>query len=133
MAKLVEHEVFASVVGERVNDGRLEQLGVSVGAGTGNYEDCTHYLLTRPEQWEDLLMQSFRITPALTGGWLSRGITFVVQVYIKDGCIAGGRIIKYKETCIECGLRPSGYEMTPTQQELRIVKRILEYLIEDGE
>lgn len=133
MAKLVEHEVFAAVVGERVNDGRLEQLGVSVGAGTGNYEDCTHYLLTKPEQWDDPLMRLFRITPALTSGWYSRDIAFGVQLYIKDGCIAGGRIIKYKETCSDCGLRPSGYEMAPTQQELRIAKRILEYLIEDGE
>lgn len=133
MAKLAEHEVFAAVVGERVNDDRLEQLGASVGAGTGNYEDCTHYLLTQPEQWSDPLMRLFRITPALTSGWLSRGIAFAVQLYLKDGCIAGGRIIKYKETCSECGLRPSGYEISPTQQELRIAKRILEYLIEDGE
>ena len=78
-------------------------------------------------------MRLFRITPALTSGWLSRDIAFAVQLYIKDGCIAGGRIIKYKETCSECGLRPSGYEMAPTQQELRIAKRIVEYLIEDGE
>ena len=133
MAKLVEHEVFASVVGERVNDGRLEQLGVSVGAGIGNYDDCTHYLLTQPEQWDDSLRRSFRITPALTSGWQNGDITFGVQLYIKDCCIAGGRIIKYKETCAECGLRPSGYEMAPTQQELRIAKRVLEYLIEDGE
>lgn len=133
MAKLAEHEVFAAVVGERVNDDRLEQLGASVGAGTGNYEDCTHYLLTQPEQWSDPLVRLFRITPALTSGWLGRGIAFAVQLYLKDGCIAGGRIIKYKETCSECGLRPSGYEISPTQQELRIAKRILEYLIEDGE
>lgn len=133
MAKLVEHEVFAAVVGERVNDGRLEQLGVSVGAGTGNYGDCTHYLLTKLEQWDDLLMRLFRITPALTSGWHNRDIAFGVQLYIKDGCIAGGRIIKYKKTCSECALRPSGYEMAPTQQELRIAKRLLEYLIEDGE
>ena len=133
MAKLVEHEVFAAVVGERVNDGRLEQLGVSVGAGTGNYEDCTHYLLTRPEQWDDSHRRLFRITPALTSGWQNGDIAFGVQLYIKDGCIAGGRIIKYKETCTECGLRPSGYEMAPTQQELRIAKRVLEYLIGDGE
>lgn len=94
MAKLAEHEVFAAVVGERVNDDRLEQLGASVGAGTGNYEDCIHYLLTQPEQWSDPLMRLFRITPALTSGWLSRGIAFAVQLYLKDGCIAGGRIIK---------------------------------------
>lgn len=133
MAKLAEHEVFAAVAGERVNDDRLEQLGVSVGAGTGNYEDCTHYLLTKLEQWEDPLMRLFRITPALTSGWQNGGIAFGVQLYIKDCCIAGGRIIKYKETYSECSLRPSGYEMAPTQQELRIAKRILEYLIEDGE
>ena len=133
MAKLAEHEVFAAVVGERVNDDRLEQLGVSVGAGTGNYEDCIHYLLAQPEQWSDPLVRLFRLTPALTRGWLSRDIAFAVQLYIKDGCIAGGRIIKYKETCSKCGLRPSGYEMASTQQELRIAKRIVEYLIEDGE
>ena len=133
MAKLAEHEVFASVVGERVNEGRLKQLGVSVGAGTGNYEDCTHYLLARLEQWDDSLIRLFRITPALTSGWKYSGIAFGVQLYIKDGCIAGGRIIKYKETCTECGLRPSGYEMAPTQQELRIARRILEYVIKDGE
>ena len=133
MAKLVEHEVFAAVVGERVNDGRLEQLGVSVGAGTGNYEDCTHYLLTRPEQWDDTHRRLFHITPALTSGWQNGDIAFGVQLYIKDYCVAGGRIIKYKETCSDCGLRPSGYEMAPTQQELRIAKRVLEYLIEDGE
>lgn len=38
MAGLARHIVFAAVAGERVNDGRPEQLGVSVGAG--NYEDC---------------------------------------------------------------------------------------------
>lgn len=133
MAKLVEHEMFAAVVGERVNDGRLEQLGVSVGAGTGNYEDCTHYLLTQLEQWDDSIKRLFRITLAITSGWQNRNIAFGVQLYTKGGCVAGGRIIKYKETCTECGLRPSGYEMAPTQQELRIVKRVLEYLIEDGE
>ena len=133
MAKLVEHEVFAAVVGERVNDGRLEQLGVSVGAGVGNYEDCTHYMLARLEQWDDSLIRLFRITPALTSGWQNGDIAFSMQLHIKDGCIAGGRIIKFKETCRECRLRPSGYEMAPTQQELRIAKRVLEYLIEDGE
>lgn len=133
MAKLAEHEVFAAVVGERVNEDRLERLGVSVGIGTENYEDCTHYLVASPEQWEDPLIRLFRITPALTSRWQNGVIAFSMQLHIKDGCIAGGRIIKFKETCRECRLRPSGYEMAPTQQELRIAKRVLEYLIEDGE
>lgn len=128
MGLLREHEVFAAAAGERINAERLAQLCVPDGAGSGAYEDCTRYVLAVSETEKAGLAERFRITPALRNGWQNRKIVFALRLYIKAGCMVGGRIFKHRET-----YGGTGYEMTPTQQELRIARRILDYIREAGE
>jgi hypothetical protein len=70
----------------------------------------------------------FGITTALIDRWNSKQIDFRIYLYIKNSIIIGGHIFKYINTSESCHFRPTGYETDATQQELRIVARILTFI-----
>ena len=134
MARIDEHEVFARFIGEMVNEQHLLEIGYPNGAGYGSYDDSKEYIIAHVDYYEsDGYIKQFRLTPALIERWDYSGIDFRVYLYVKDGVITGGHIFKYKETSISSHYRPSGYEVTPTQQEIGIARRILEYIVENKE
>lgn len=125
MKRLNEREISQSYIGKTINQERL--LTVSYQNGTSYPEkyprfisDCYHY--------KQEFLKLFGITPRLLESWGYRGIEFSVYIYIKDGMIAGSKILKYKNT--HCGGhgRPSGDELVPSQQEIRIFRRIMDYI-----
>ena len=72
------------------------------------------------------LMDAFGVTPRLKGLWERRGTEFNVCVYIRDGKIDSCAVDKYRE---DDGARPSGGgTLKCTDQDLRIARRILEYI-----
>ena len=131
MAKIDEHEVFALFTGEKINEQHLLEIGSPNGNGYGSYADSKEYIIAHVDYYErGKYIELFKLTPALTDKWDYSGIDFRVYLYVKNGVITGGHIFKYKETSMSSHYRPTGYEVTPTQQEIRIVRRILEYIVD---
>lgn len=71
------------------------------------------------------LRELFGITDKLNDIWERRGTEFNVYLYIQDGILTGANILKYTESG---GARPSMATPKCTQQELRIARRILDYV-----
>lgn len=131
MGKLYENEVFASFLNTAVNYERLEPISHANGSGYGSYADCDEYIISHVDYYDkEAFIEKFRLSNAIRDRWDYYGIDFSVYLYLRDGKITGGHIFKYKETSMGCHFRPTGYEMQPTQQEIRIVRRILAYLTE---
>ena len=129
MGKLLEAEVFAGVLDAAVDSERLERIGRANGSGYGSYADCAEYIICHVDYYDkDVFIEKFRLTETIRDRWDSYGIDFSIYLYLREGRIIGGHIFKYKETGTSCHFRPSGYEMEPSQQEIRIARRILKYL-----
>lgn len=139
MAKLDERELTRSYLGRTCC---AENLSKAFSAnGTHNvdiYEDgkfrripeCAMYIADCYNYTEEL-QNTFGITPVLLERWGYYGIEFSVYIYIKDGTICNCKVSKYKNTYCGGHGKPSGYELLPTQQELRIFKRVMDYVAED--
>ena len=131
MQKLNEHEVFAAAAGILLNPEKLNRIATHNGHGWGDYADCEEYYVGCLENMEEELIRKFRITDILLERWNLGGILFRICLYVRDGKLTGGHIFKYKDTTASCHFRPTGYAMSPTQQEIRIANRILRYLTEE--
>lgn len=130
MRSLEEHEIFAAVVGTPLNIERLSRIAAYHGHGVGDYVDCEEYLVRELSVQDDELVKCFHITEALVIRWKTDKTFFRVHLFVRNDVLIGGHILKYKETIPIGCFRPTGYAVEPTQQEIRIVKRILEYLVE---
>jgi hypothetical protein len=129
MARINEHEIFARYIGEKVNLPRLESIAWNNGNGYGDYADSKEYITSHVDYYDVKEYQEiFGLTPALIERWDYRGIDFRIYLYICDGVITGGHVFKYVNTSESSHCRPTGYETDATQQELRIVARVLTFL-----
>lgn len=77
--------------------------------------------------YDQQLRDQFGVTAKLKDLWERRGTEFNVYVYISDYRLVSCKIFKYTESG---GARPSMSTPQCTQQELRVARRILEYLVE---
>lgn len=122
MATLTEQSIISAFIGKLVNNENLEKCGWKQGIG----EDIPHYnvysstFLYKPE-----LIEAFGVTQKLKELWERRGTEFIVSVYVADGKITSVSISKENEGD---GARPRGGSLVFTQQDLRIARRILEYI-----
>lgn len=129
MARIDEHEVFARFIGEKVNVHRLDTLARNNGNGYGSYADSKEYIIAHVDYYgEKEYQEIFALTPTLIERWDYKGIDFSIYLYIRDGVVTGGHVFKYIDTSTSCHYRPTGYETDATQQELRVVSRILTYI-----
>ena len=131
MKRIEEHEIFAAVVSQPLNAGRLAQISEHNGKGYGDYADCQEYLVGDLDCLEESLIARFRITEALMDRWYYGGYLFRLHLFVRDGILFGGHIFKYRNTSMCCHFRPTGYATDPTQQEIRIAERILAYLTQN--
>ena len=131
MKRVEEHEVFAAVVGMSINMERLCEIATHNGNGVGEYADCEEYVVEELVGIGKELMHYFRITDALLKRWECGGILFRIYLFMRNGVLIGGHVFKYKLSlaghCCD-----AGYETAPTQQEIRLVGRILAYLCEES-
>lgn len=77
------------------------------------------------------LSELFKLTDSVKRHWDESNIDFRIYLYLNDLKIIGGHVSKYRELGQSGHCRPTGYETDPTQQELRIVKRILSFVSEE--
>ena len=130
MKRVEEHEAFAAVVGMPINMERLSEIACHRGKGAGEYADCEEYVVDELGLLGKELALHFHVTDALLERWERGGILFRIYVFLRNGILIGGHIFKYKLT-LEERCCDAGYETSPTQQEIRLVGRILLYLCEE--
>ena len=131
MNRVEEHEVFAAVVGMPINMERLCHIAIHNGKGVGDYADCEEYVVEELTVMGRELMHRFRITDTLLKRWERGGILFRIYLFIRNGNLVGGHVFKYKRSLEGRGCA-AGYETAPTQQEIRLAGRFLNYLVEES-
>lgn len=115
MIKLTEKDIKQAHIGKPCNGERLSEI-----FNKSNTFYCGHC--------DEKLKWKFDITPALYIGWEQRGIDFKIQASVSNGVITHCGIIKYKDNYSGLYVRTSARELKPTQQELRIFKKVMEYI-----
>jgi hypothetical protein len=116
--RLDEYEIARSYIGKSVDMEKFEEVFTQNGYDYIAY--CGNLV--------DVLYDKFGITNALYDKWLYNGIDFRINATLEDRKIVKCSIFKYEDSSGGgCG-RPQGGEGSPTQQEIRIFKRIMEYV-----
>ena len=120
--KLSERDIAQAYIGKRVSSARVSELF----RANGKYMENDMHIAYCPS-FADEKRDLFGITARLYGHWEYYGIDCRINIYSENGTVSDCSILKYKEGCGGHG-RPSGHYLTPTQQELRIFRRIMDYV-----
>lgn len=132
MARLLEHEVFAAVLGEIVDQDHLSQLCTHKGVGKDSYSDCEEYNISHKSYFEDpVLSKMFKITECIKKRWNEKDIDFIIYLYLKDWKVVGGHHYLYRvfkdgvsETQME-NLRDKIYHGKATRADItRLTRRL---------
>ena len=119
MARLTEREIFAPFIGKAVNERFTELI----------WHEFEGVHILHNHEWIDnpALREQFGVTDKLYEDWLYRGIEYELHLPVDDREVLGCYVEKFRQGC--CGhFKPNIHVLTPTQQELRIARRILEYI-----
>ena len=74
MERLLEHEIFAAVLGDTVNPNHLNKISAPNGKGVGSYSDCDEYIISHADLYADSdLTKLFRITDYIKKIWEENG------------------------------------------------------------
>jgi hypothetical protein len=122
MEKLSEHDVARSYIEKNVDMERLLDVFFE--------PDDDEYYVACP-YFRDELNKIFRITDALETKWLFNHIDFSVKVSLENGKIKKCKLSKYTEVYgYVCNgrLQEHWEEALPLQQEIRVFKRIMDYI-----
>lgn len=115
--KLDEREISGSYIGKQYSAEKLQMIAYPNGCNKSQYICCNADF--KAEHFE-----LFGVTPRLNETWQYYGTDFSVYIDVKDGAIKDCRIYKARVTwggrCNPC---------KATQQEMRIFKRIMDYII----
>lgn len=118
MAKLIERDIFASFMGKPVNE-NFDSVA---------YQNGNEYIICNADYINnDLLLKVFGITDRLKWMWGYSGVDFTVYLKVEDSIVKSGHIYKAKEGGGGHG-RCTSTILSVSQQELRIARRILEYI-----
>ena len=122
MTSLSENSITSQYTGLPVN---LETLARCAHKNGQEMEPAVYIVYSCGFLYDQQLRELFGITDKLKDLWERRGTEFNVYLYIQDGIITGSKILKYTESG---GARPTMTTPKCTQQELRIARRILDYV-----
>jgi len=123
MKKLNENEIALAYDEKSINTERLLKLFHKNGNHNGHDEYiayCEHF------NKEECAL--FNITSTLTEYWGYYGIEFWIYLYVDNEKVYDCKIFKEKVTYGGYHGRPSGHSLSPTQQEIRIFRRIMDYI-----
>lgn len=116
MTTLNEHNIFQSYIGRKVYEENFKKV-------------FKQNRLSRYIAYCSDFKGDFGITDSLYERWELGGIDFRVIVTLSEGVVEIGAIDKYREGQHGHG-RPLVHVLKPTQQEIRVARRILDYVTE---
>lgn len=124
MATLSEKDITSQYIGRRICADRLSRCAQKNGSGR---EPAVYIVYSCGFLYDQELLELFGVTAKLKDQWERRGTDFNLCLRISDNQIVACTIDKHHEGD---GARPSCQDLKCTQQELRIARRILDYLTE---
>lgn len=129
MKKLNECEIAQSYIRKVANKERLEKTFTDNGGKHQNYRTGREYYeyIAYCNNFDEEEWNLFGLTDALYDKWDYGGIDFRVYLHIENDKITECTISKFKYTGGYHG-RPSVHVLSPTQQEIRIFRRIMDYI-----
>ena len=119
---LTEGGIISLFIAHTVND---EQLRNCANKNRCTSKGVEYIVYSSKFLYDAQLREIFGVTDKLKDLWERRGTEFNIYLYVSDGALVAANIFKYTESG---GARPSISTPKCTQQELRIAKRILEYI-----
>lgn len=122
MKKLNEREIAQGYDGKSINTERVLKLFHD----NGNHNGHDVYI-AYCEHFDKEKCDLFNITPTLSDYWGYYGIEFWIYLYVDNEKVYDCKITKDKSTGGYHG-RPSVHVLSPTQQEIRVFRRIMDYI-----
>ena len=119
MRKLTEVEIFSPFIGKIVNQ---ETFSNVAHKNRDQYLICNADYIDKP-----MYCELFGVTDRLKELWGYSGVDFSMYLTVEDGIITNARVDKYRERAGGHG-RPAITVLTTSQQELRVARRILQYI-----
>lgn len=119
ISKLTEKELFASFIGASIDPQAFSKVA---------HKNWDKYMICNADYINDpQLCEAFGVTALLKERWGYSGVDFTIYLTIEDSTIKEGHIYKAKEGCGGHG-RPTSKPLSVSQQELRVTRRILQYI-----
>ena len=122
MATLSEIDITSKFVGHTVCMESLARCAHKNGSGQ---DPAVYIVYSCGFLYDQELLEQFGVTDKLKDQWERRGTDFNLIIHIKENRIIFCGIDKYHESD---GARPSCRSLNCTPQELRIARRILEFI-----
>ena len=119
MNKLTEQDLIRPFIGKAVNPEIFSRVAYKNGS---EYMICNADYIDDPQYYEQ-----FGITDRLKWMWKYSGVDLTIYLTIEAGIITKAHLYKAKDGCGGHG-RSTSCVLTVSQQELRVVRRILEYI-----
>lgn len=129
MKKLDELKSFATYLGDTVNEERLSNVSFEPEEADEPYPGCLKYTIVSTRLCS-ADMQQLRIIKPLADYWDNQNIHLCIYLFIENKKLIGGQIHKYKTVDYEDG-DSNSYELEPTLQEIKVVRRLLDYLTKE--
>ncbi len=126
MKKIDEIKSFASYLGDAIDEERLRNVSSEYEAANEPYEGSLRYTILSSRLCSSD-MQQLRIIKPLADYWDAQKIHLCVCLFVENTKLIGGQIHKYKTVDYEDG-ESNSYELEPTLQEIKVVRRLLNYL-----
>lgn len=124
MSKLTEGEIAQIYIGKTVSAEKLNQCFSFLKDAQGYKEYqafCNSY-------YDEAEWDIFKLTDTLYAYWEDSGIDFGVILHVKDEKVVSCKIYKHKDDLGGfCG-RPISEDLVPSQQEIRLFRRIMDYI-----
>ena len=114
MEKLDEKVTSQAYIGKTVNEERLSEIFKG-----------TYFYPSHCDVRTDIKLN---ITFALRWGWKEKNVDFRIYVGVKDNLVSSCYIDKRKDNYGGLYVRNSCITLKPTPQELRLFKRVMEYI-----
>ena len=119
MNKLTEQDILKPFIGKSLNQEAFSKMAYKNG---NEYMICNADYIDNPQYCE-----MFGITDRLKWKWKYSGVDFTIYLTIENGNITKAHLYKCKDGCGGHG-RATSVVLSETQQELRVARRILQYI-----
>lgn len=114
MEKLYDRDIEQAYIGKPINEERFLEI----------FKGSYFY----PAHCDIRTQMKFNITFSLRWGWKERNVDIKFSVGNKDGKISYCDIEKRKDNYAGLYVRNPCVNLKPTQQELRLLKRVMDYI-----
>ena len=118
MEKLHEHDIAQAFIGKAYDRDKLSKVAK---------QNAENRYIAECHTYKNDLLDLFGITSTLLENWGYHGIELSIFITIKDNKIENCGMDKCKCSCSGHG-RPKVKVLKPTQQEIRLFRRVMDYV-----